>query len=421
MGSNSSTKLLKNKMRVLILSQNYDPEPIPKPSDLAKELKNRGHSVHVVTGFPHYPQGKLYPGYKLGLIKKECIEGIDVTRTFEIPYHGKSAIGRIINYASFMLTAPLGLLTCGPFDVIYVWHPPLTIGIAAWVMARVRRVPFVYDVQDIWPEILILSGMLQRGLFADLLARLEKFVYRQADRIFVVTDRARENLSGKDVPRKKIEVMPHWMDESIFEAVDHTGETLLRAELGLSDKFVILFAGNFGLVQGLDTIIKAAEILRENENIIIVLVGDGVDKERLVNLVDSHDLTNRVKFIGRQPMEKIPSFMAASDALLVHLKKSPISEYVIPTKTMAYLAAGKPIIMATEGASAEIIKEAGAGITVEPDNPTALAEAINKLEALSDEERAALGRIGRKYFQSHYSKTIVTQQYEDILKEVATK
>ena len=263
-------------MRVLILSQNYDPEPIPKPSDLAKELKSRGHSVHVVTGFPHYPQGKLYPGYKLGLIKKECIDGINVTRTFEIPYHGKSAIGRIINYASFMLTAPLGLLTCGPFDVIYVWHPPLTIGIAAWIMARIRQVPFVYDVQDIWPEILILSGMLKRGLFADLLSQVEKFVYRQAKRIFVVTEGARKNLTNKGVPPGKVMVMPHWVDESIFEGVSNLDVASLRHELGFGDKFVILFAGNFGLVQGLDSVIKAAELLQNEPNFLIVFVGDGV-------------------------------------------------------------------------------------------------------------------------------------------------
>jgi len=406
-------------MRVLILSQNYDPEPIPKPSDLAKELKSRGHSVHVVTGFPHYPQGKLYPGYKLALLKKECLDGINVTRTFEIPYHGKSAIGRIINYASFMLTAPLGLLTCGPFDVIYVWHPPLTIGIAAWIMARIRQVPFVYDVQDIWPEILILSGMLKRGLFADLLSQVEKFVYRQAKRIFVVTEGARKNLTNKGVPPGKVMVMPHWVDESIFEGVSNLDVASLRHELGFGDKFVILFAGNFGLVQGLDSVIKAAELLQNEPNFLIVFVGDGVEKERLVGLVDSYNMNHHVKFIGRQPMEEMPSLMAASDALLVHLKKSPISEYIIPTKTLAYLAAGKPIIMATEGASAGIIQNASAGITVEPANPAALAEAIRQLQILTGDEREALGRAGRDFFLSEYSKTVVAQRYEHALKETA--
>jgi len=318
-----------------------------------------------------------------------------------------------------MLTAPLGLLTCGPFDVIYVWHPPLTIGIAAWIMARIRQVPFVYDVQDIWPEILILSGMLKRGLFADLLSQVEKFVYRQAKRIFVVTEGARKNLTNKGVPPGKVMVMPHWVDESIFEGVSNLDVASLRHELGFGDKFVILFAGNFGLVQGLDSVIKAAELLQNEPNFLIVFVGDGVEKERLVGLVDSYNMNHHVKFIGRQPMEEMPSLMAASDALLVHLKKSPISEYIIPTKTLAYLAAGKPIIMATEGASAGIIQNASAGITVEPANPAALAEAIRQLQILTGDEREALGRAGRDFFLSEYSKTVVAQRYEHALKETA--
>jgi len=159
--------------------------------------------------------------------------------------------------------------------------------------------------------------------------------------------------------------------------------------------------------------------LQNEPNFVIVFVGDGVEKERLVGLVDSYNMNHHVKFIGRQPMEEMPSLMAASDALLVHLKKSPISEYIIPTKTLAYLAAGKPIIMATEGASAGIIQNASAGITVEPANPAALAEAIRQLQILTGDEREALGRAGRDFFLSEYSKTVVAQRYEHALKETA--
>lgn len=406
-------------MRILILSQNYEPEPIPKTSDLAKDLLSRGHTVSVITGFPNYPTGKLYPGYKLSLLKNDHINGINLTRTFVYPYHGPSSVKRIINYASFMLTAPLGLLTCGPIDVIYVWHPPLTIGIAAWIIARIRRVPFIYDVQDIWPEILILSGMLKQGVFSNLLAWLEKFVYRQADRIFVVTEGAKKNLVEKGARSEKVMVMSHWMDETLFGSSGDESAIAMRQELQFADKFVVLFAGNFGLVQGLDTIVHAADILRHDENILIVFVGDGVDKGRLVDLVNARYLGDRVKFVGRQPMEKMPAFMAASDALLVHLKKSKISEFVIPSKTMAYLAAGKPIIMATEGASADIVGRARAGVTVEPENPESLASAIRQLAALSPEQLSNIGQAGREYFLANYSKALVMQQYEETIKNVA--
>src|ERR1043166_8822943 len=145
-------------MRVLILSHYYDPEPIPKPAGLARELRYRGHTVCALTGYPNYPTGKLYPGFRLGVVRRQEVDGIPVVRTFEFPHHGKRVVGRLLNYVSFMISAPLGSALIPACDVMYVWHPPLTVGLAAWVIARLRRVPFVYDVQDIWPESVVLSG-----------------------------------------------------------------------------------------------------------------------------------------------------------------------------------------------------------------------------------------------------------------------
>src|SRR5437016_6845926 len=198
-------------MRVLILSQYYKPEPVPKPGELAEELRRRGHDVTVLTGFPNYPTGRLYPGASLKLLRREEINGVPVTRTFELPYHGQGIIGRFLNYGSFMASAILGgALGLRP-DVIYVWHPPLTVGIAAAVIARVRRVPFVYDVQDIWPEAAVISGMLKDGWLIRLISRVERLVYREADHILVVTPGARENLVAKGVPPEKLSVMPDWV------------------------------------------------------------------------------------------------------------------------------------------------------------------------------------------------------------------
>ena len=150
-------------MRILILSQYYAPEPIPKPSDLARELARRGHDVHVLTGVPHYPTGRLRPGYRLRVRQTEQIDGIPVTRMYEYPYHGTHTIRRLLNYATFMVSAPIGALRLGRFDAIYVWHPPLSVGIAAWLVGRMTRAPFVYDVQDIWPDAAVLSGLLRPG------------------------------------------------------------------------------------------------------------------------------------------------------------------------------------------------------------------------------------------------------------------
>jgi colanic acid biosynthesis glycosyl transferase WcaI len=409
-------------MRVLILSQYYDPEPIPKPSELAQELQRRGYEVSVVTGFPNYPSGILYQGFNLRLIQHVQMDGVPVTRTFEYPYHSKSALGRILNYLSFMVSAPFGLFKTGPFDVIYVWHPPLTVGIAAWVMACLRHVPFVYDVQDIWPESEILSGVLKKGTLTKLLACIEKFVYKQAGHILVVTEGARGNLIAKGVPPNKVSVTPHWINDDLFEVVDGSSIPPLRQRMKFDHCFTVMFAGNLGLVQSLDTVIYAAEILRENKNILIVFVGDGVERDRLQNLTNSLNLEQRVRFIDHQPMENMPALMAAADILLVHLKRSELSHYVIPTKIISYLAAGKPILIASEGAAVDLIIQAEAGIATIPENPTALAEAICMLAACSYEERQTMGQHGRQYFLSHYSKNVVIPLYESILeKTINTK
>jgi glycosyltransferase involved in cell wall biosynthesis len=409
-------------MRVLILSQYYEPEPIPKPSEFAKELHRHGHTVSVVTGFPNYPSGQLYPGFNLRIIQNKNDNGISITRTFEYPYHGKQAFGRILNYISFMLSAPLGLLKAGPCDVIYVWHPPLTVGIAAWVMSSLLRVPFVYDVQDIWPESAILSGVLAEGMLTKLLARIEKFVYRQASHILVVTEGASRNLIAKGVPQDKISVTPHWVNDAPFGEDNHTSARLFRQRMKFNSCFTVMFAGNLGLVQKLDTVIYAAKFLPQNENILIVFVGDGVDKVRLQNLSNSLNLQQRIKFIDRQPMETMPAIMAAADALLVHLKRSEFSQFMIPTKIISYLAAGKPILLAAEGAAIDLIKEAGAGIVTMPEDPAALAAAIVKLASCPVEERITMGLNGRQYYLSRFSKDVVIPLYESILqKTIDTK
>lgn len=408
-------------MRVLILSQWYYPEPVPKPQELAEALTEKGHTVSVITGIPNYPKGEVYEGYKVKLYQRETINGIPLVRTYEYPYHGKNALGRMWNYISFMLSAPFGLFGTPKFDAIYVWHPPLTIGIAAWVIARLRRVPFIYDVQDIWPDSVVMSGVMKEGFAVRIMRRLEKFVYKRADHLFVVTKGARENLISKGVPPEKVTAMPHWIDEKLFAQGDEKMRERVREEYNWKDKFVVLFAGNIGIVQGLDAVVRAASLLDKESKVLIAMVGDGTDKERLQEMVKELNLQDRVQFIGWQPMEKMPSFMAAADALLVHLKRSDITEFVIPTKTMAYLAAGKPILMAMNGAAAELVEESRAGIFIEPEDPPALAKAIVAYSQMPDTKREEMGESGREYLVKNLSKEKVIEMYEDVLSRVASE
>jgi len=400
-------------MRILILSQYYEPEPLPKPSDLAQALAERGHVVSVITGFPNYPSGRLYPGYRFCLLQKEKINGVPLVRTFTFPYHGRSSLGRIFNYVSFMVSGVLGVFFSPPCDLIYVWHPPLTIGLTAWVIGLLKRAPFVYDVQDIWPESLTAAGKMTNSLVIWAMHRMEQFIYKRAKHLLVVTAGAKNNLVKKGISAGKITVAGLWVDEDRFLQESEKKAVDVRSRYGLGGRFVIMYAGNMGYLQGLETILSCANALRKEERIVFVLVGDGVDRERLVSQVQELALPN-VVFIESQPTSAIPAFLSRADALLVHLKHSELSDLVVPGKTLAYLASGRPIIMAMNGAAGELIRQANAGVVIPPEDPQEMAKAVLYLSRLSHSERAALGENGRSYLVTHFSKEKVLKHYEDI-------
>ncbi|HXI13984.1 MAG TPA: glycosyltransferase family 4 protein [Thermoanaerobaculia bacterium] len=406
-------------MRVTILSQYYDPEPVPKAGEIARALRARGHDTAVITGFPNYPSGRLYKGFRLRLIQRETRDEISVVRTFEYPYHGKNVTGRLVNYWSFVFSATLGAFFSNRSDVIYVWHPPLTVGVAAWLISSLRGIPFVYDVQDIWPESAVLSGLMKDGVLTRLMGTLERFVYRRAAHVLVVTEGARQNLIGKGVPPEKVTVMPHWVDEGLFNESADERRGAVRQELQWEGRFVVLFAGNLGLVQGLDSVVRAATLLPAASSVLVVMMGDGSDRERLMEMTRESVDGDRVRFVERQPMTRMPEIMAAADCLLVHLRRSELSRYVIPTKTLAYLAAGRPILMAMEGAAADLVAEAGAGITVPPDDPEGLAVAMHGLSEIDEQEREGYAERGRKYLRANLSKDLVIARYESLLRRVA--
>lgn len=408
-------------MHVLILSQYYAPEPIPKPVELAQALKEQGDTVWVVTGFPNYPSGKIYPGYQAALFRREVIDGVDVYRTYEYPYHGTRAVGRFANYASFMVSATFAAFVDRRVDVIYVWHPPLTVGISAWILSRLRGIPIVYDVQDIWPEAAVLSGMLKPGIIVSALARLERFVYGQTQEIITVTEGARRNVVSKGVRPDNVHALPHWFTPGLFVVDSAEQRRKVRREYGWANKFVAVFAGNLGLVQGLETVVRAVGLLGDAPSIHVVFIGDGAAKPMLREMAVHLKVENRLEFIDRQPMEAMPGFFAAADALLVHLRWSELSNFVVPSKTLAYLASARPIIMAMAGASADLVRDAGAGYVVEPENPDALAAGLLQLSRMSAFELGEMGRRGREYLLQYLSKEVVIPRYRNLLSHAISR
>ena len=404
-------------IRILLLSIYHDPEPIPKTGELARALQQRGHQVTVVTAFPHYPSGELYDGYRLAPWRWEVRDGVRVLRTYIYPYHGRRSLLRMLNYLSWMLSSIQAAWLTPRCDVIYVWHPPLTVGVSAWIISKLKRAPFVYDVQDLWPESALASGLMRPGRLVDLLYALARWVYRRAPRLLVVSDEAAAHVRDMGADARKITVAPHWIDTADF---DRELTRDVRAEFGWGSKFVVMFAGNLGMVQGLETVIESAALLSTTApHVQVVLVGDGVDRARLESLVAQHRLPN-VTFAGRHPAADMPAFFAAADALLVHLRKSDIADHAIPTKILAYMAAGRPVLCGTGGASAGLVRAAQCGIVTPPGDPAAMADGIRQLAAAAPAERERLGGNARTYLSEHFDKRRIIDRYEKILLELAS-
>jgi len=404
-------------VRILVLTQWFQPEPFFKGLPFAKELIRRGHEVEVLTGFPNYPGGKVYEGYCIKPWQREVMDGIRVNRVPLYPSHNESGFRRILNYLSFGFSS----LFFGPWlvrkpDVIYVYNL-ITLAWAACFLRWIYGCQVVYDVQDLWPESVASSGMMRNRFILGLLKRWSLWAYRKADHIVVLSHGFKKNLQARGIPEAKIQVIYNWCEEQPVK--QENLEDNLAENFGLSDTFNVVFAGTIGVMQGLDVVLDAARICADcDPNVRFVLVGDGVEKARLV--ARSNDLKlNNVVFIPRQPMSEMGKVFALGDALLVHLKKDDLFKITIPSKTQAYLSAGRPIIMAMEGDAADLVEEAAAGVKCDSDNPVALAETVTKLSKTEKEKLRVLGVNGKKFYQEKLSIDCGVDSFESIFKDLS--
>jgi len=384
-------------MRILMLTQWFDPEPTFKGLAFARELVRRGHEVQVLTGFPNYPGGRLYEGYKVSLLQREMHEGISVLRVPLYPSHDGFALRRIANYASFALSAAfLGALVVKPADVMYVYHPPATVGFAASFISRVRGIPFVYDIQDLWPDTLAATGMLNNPGILGLVARFCRIIYRQAARIVVLSPGFKNMLVARGVPAEKIDVIYNWCDEeSIQKECLADG---LDEKLGLVGRFNVVFAGTMGKAQALDAVLDAAKIMSfSRPEVQFVFVGGGIDVERLKSKSEEMELTN-VLFLPRMPMQEIGAVLALADVLLVHLRDDPLFRITLPSKTQAYMAAGRPILMAVRGDAADLLERARAGLCCLPEDSESIAAAVEQFCCMSREDLNSMGENGKSFY-----------------------
>lgn len=415
--------------------------PAARASELAHHWARAGHEVSVLTGFPSHPTGVVPAEWRRRLWRLVYHERIplkapdsaaqsvrperawfDVCRTWLWPLPNRKAHERMRNYASFCISASLRGLSLPRPDVIIATSPQLLVALAGWWLAFARRIPFVFEVRDLWPESLTAVGVgNERSPLHRSLAKLAGFLYKQADLIAVVTPAFREYLIEHwRVPAEKIAVVENGVETDLFCPQPDSANCALRRELGAERKFLVCYVGTMGMAHGLETLLDAAtQLLAQRPDVLFLLIGEGAEKARIQSLAESRRLTN-VRFLDQKPRERIPAFISASDACLVLLKKTDVFKTVIPTKMLEFMSCARPVIVGVEGQALQIVEDANAGIAIEPENVKALVKAIERLSE-DPSLRFELGNNGRRYIAEHFSRAETAAKFERILQSLTQK
>jgi colanic acid biosynthesis glycosyl transferase WcaI len=394
--------------------------PAARAVELARHWVGAGHDVTVLTGFPNHPTGLVpieWQPLLRGRVYRETVDGIHVVRTWLLPLPNRKSYERILNYTSFCVSAAFRGLELRRPDVLIATSPQLLVGLSGWWTALWQRVPFVLEVRDLWPESLSAVGMgEERSLLHRALGVIAGFLYRKADRIVPVTPAFKSHLIQHwGVPAERIDVVENGVETNVFSPEVSGAE--IRRDLNLEEKFVVAYIGTLGMAHGLDTLIEAATLLQMSApNVAILLVGEGADKGRILALARDRKLQN-LRVVDQQPRERIPAFIAASDACAVLLKKTELFKTVIPTKMLEFMACARPVLLGVDGQARQLLEEARGGIFIEPENSTALAEAITAL-AKDPCVRKKLGENARTYVLEHCSRGQTADQYLQVLNRV---
>jgi colanic acid biosynthesis glycosyl transferase WcaI len=366
-------------MRILVLTDRFIPE-IAAPSfrvmEHARVWSSAGHEVTVVTCAPNFPHGKVFPGYRNRLFQEERIDGIRVVRLWSFMAENKGFVKRIIDNASFMGSAILQSGRFPEFDVILATSPPLFVALAGYAIAKFSGRPWVFELRDLWPASISAVGAMS-GRSLALLEKLELFLYRKAAKIIALTNSFKADLAARGIPPDKIDVVENGVDGALFNLSRVTVDA--RELLGVDkDTFLVGYIGTTGLAHGLETVLDAAEICRENRSIRFLIMGEGAERSRLETLARAKKLSN-VMFKDFVAHDEMPSYLKALDLFLVHLRPDPVFRTVIPSKIFEAMAMGVPLLHAVEGESADIVRAAGSGVCIPSGDAQSMAEAVMDL------------------------------------------
>lgn len=386
--------------RVLYISQWFPPENGTVGLQVAQGLIAKGYEVEVLTGFPNYPTGQLSPGYRLAPYRREVMDGVTVHRVYLYPSHDSSSRGRALNYLSFFISSLLFCLLRGHrYDVIYVYHPPIMPALAAALSGLLTRRPFVLEVQDLWPDSVAASGMSGTRLMTRILGPICRFVYRRAAFVLGQSEGMAARLTERGAPADKTGVMLNWADE----ATARPAGIYDTAALGFEGRFNLVYAGNLGAMQALETLIEAAGRVADSvPQLQLTLIGEGTERGRLESLITGLGVDN-VRILPGVPQRQIGDVLAAADGLIIHLRDDPLFEITLPSKLQFYLAMGRPVLAGVRGEAGRIVSDADAGFGFEPENVASAAEAFKRLAGLPKVDRDAMAKRARALYEKKFS------------------
>ncbi len=405
-------------MNILFLTDNFPPEtnaPATRTYEHARNWVAAGHRVTVLANVPNFPTGKVFPGYRNKLWQREAMDGIRVVRVWTYVTANEGFLRRSLDYFSFGVTGVIGGLFLRAPDVIVATSPQIFTALGGCILAWIKRRPFVFELRDLWPDSIVAVEAMREGPLLRMLRRLEYWLYHRAAKIVSVTHAFKRILVANGIPQEKIAVIRNGVDLKAF--VPGPKPVELARRLGLGGKFVAAYVGTIGMAHGLGALLSAAERLRDRRDLAFVLVGTGAERTRLEEDAKRRGLGN-VIFVGPVDKEEVKQYWRLCDVALVLLKDAPIFRHVIPSKIFEAMGTGRPIILGVSGESQELLKEAGAGIAISPENPQALAEAVTKLmdnPALCRD----MGAAGRKFVERKFDRERLALEMLKVLGETA--
>ena len=405
-------------MHLLFLTDNFPPEvnaPASRTFEHCREWVRKGHRVTVITCAPNFPKGKVFDGYQNKAFQTETIEGIEVIRVWSYITANEGFVRRILDYLSFMASAIVASPRVHDVDLVIGTSPQFFTAVAAYVVSRMKRIPYVFELRDLWPESIKAVGAMKDSFAIRMLERLEMFLYRKAARIVSVTESFKQVLMRRGIEGTKIEVVTNGVDVSQFKPRPKDPE--LTRKLGLEGKFVAGYIGTHGMAHALETLLKAADRLR-GQDFAFIFLGDGARKQALREMADQMKLDN-VVFIDSVPKADVPKYWSLLDVSIIHLRKTELFTTVIPSKMFECMGMGIPVLHGVEGESADIVRREQVGIPFEPEGVDQLCEALRSLK--SDPARLARFREQCLRAAGNYDRTYLALRMLKVLEDAAAR